>query len=62
MLITKSDKIDPPGYCIAVAHDNEDLDIVNHASKSDILKVIFCSVCYMPNLHIQQLREVGSNP
>ena len=39
MRITKSDKIDPPGYCVAISHDNEDFEILNHASKCDILKV-----------------------
>ena len=41
MRITKSDKIDPPGYCIAVCHDIDELELVNHAAKSDILKVNF---------------------
>ena len=39
--ITKSDKIYPTGYCVAISHDVDELDIVNHAAKSDILKVIF---------------------
>ena len=39
MRITKTDKIDPPGYAVAVCHDLEELDVVNFASKSDILKV-----------------------
>ena len=37
--ITKSDKIDPPGHCVAVSHDVDDFECLNHASKSDILKV-----------------------
>ena len=39
--ITKSDKIDPPGYCIAVSHEVDDLECLNHAAKADILKVKF---------------------
>ena len=37
--ITKSDKIDPPGYCIAVSHEVDDLECLNLAAKADILKV-----------------------
>ena len=37
--ITKSDKIDPPGYCLAVSHEIDDLECLNHAAKADILKV-----------------------
>ena len=39
MRISRSDKIDPPGYCVAISHDQEDFDFVNHAYKTDIMKV-----------------------
>ena len=41
--ITKSDKIEPAGYCIAVSHDVDEFDCLNHAAKSDILKVVSSS-------------------
>ena len=39
MRITRSDKIEPPGYCIAISHDTEELEFVNQASKASILQV-----------------------
>ena len=41
MRITKSDKIEPAGYCVAVSHDIDDLELVNHAAKSDIMRVSY---------------------
>ena len=40
MRISRSDKIDPPGYCVAISHDQEDFDFVNHAYKKGIMKVV----------------------
>ena len=39
MRISKSDKINPPGYCLALSHDAEDTDVLNFASKSDVMRV-----------------------
>ena len=63
MRISRSDKIDPPGYCVAISHDQEDFDFVNHAYKTDIMKVIlnFGKKCICRK-HFQQLKEVGGNP
>ena len=37
--IVKSDKITPPGLCVAVNHDIDELETLNFAFKSDIMKV-----------------------
>ena len=39
MNICKSSKITPSGYCVAVSHDVDEFDAVNHAAKSEIMKV-----------------------
>lgn len=63
--ITKSDKIDPAGYCVAVSHDIDELDCLNHAAKSDILRVSIKRIADFVTFHyivVQQLKEVGGNP
>ena len=37
--VIKSEKIETPGYCLAISHDIDDLEILNHASKADVLRV-----------------------
>ena len=39
MRLSKSNKIDPPGYCVAISHDVDEFEYINQASKSDIMKV-----------------------
>ena len=45
--ITKSDKIDPPGYCVAVSHEIDELQTLNFSAMNKTVYGKFVMNCYL---------------